>query len=218
MESGDDSRRERLTGSARRSDHMGAMRYSSVVRKMKIAAPLSAILIILVTILWSGYNQPTIVKQRTPDPSQAAVKNELVKPRFENKDAQGQPYVLSADRALQDMHDEKRITLVKPAGELQLKQGHVVTIRSDAGDLHQDEEKLFLKGHVRLTHDSGYDMTMDELHVNMRDGTALSQTPISGAGPKGTLEATGLEADQKQGALTFFGPAKLVLKSKSQSQ
>lgn len=187
--------------------------YSNTVRKLRLILPMVAIAIIAALLTWPTQERNiSILQEEQKESLQNIRKNELSAPRFESVDEKNQPYTLTADKAVQKPDDENIMLLTKPLGDLLLNSGSWVAIKAEDGTYWKDVEKLLLTKNVRLFHDDGYEMTMAELHIDLKTHTATSKTPIKGHGPAGTIEAKGLAGDNTQGILTFTGPAKLVLK------
>lgn len=188
-------------------------KYSNVVRKLRLILPMVAIAIIAALLTWPTQERNvTILQEEQKQSLQNIRKNELSAPRFESVDEKNQPYTLTADKAVQKPDDENIMLLTKPLGDLLMNSGSWIAIKAEDGTFWKDTEKLKLKTNVRLFHDDGYEMTMDELHIDLKARTAQSDTPVSGQGPAGSIEATGLRGDNEAGTLAFTGPAKLILK------
>lgn len=187
--------------------------YSNIVRKLRLILPMVAIAIIAALLTWPTQERNIAILQEEQQESlQNIRKNELSAPRFESVDEKNQPYTLTADLAVQKSDDENVMLLTKPLGDLLLNSGSWIAIKAEDGTYWKDEEKLLLTKNVRLFHDEGYEMTMAELHIDLKTHTAKSETPIKGQGPAGSIEASGLNGDNANGILTFTGPAKLILK------
>ena len=186
--------------------------YSALIRKLRLILPVVALAMIAIVFTWNTRApenlSPPLDNAATP---KMAGKNELLNPRFENTDEQGQNYSLSATRAVQDEHNDKIILLEEPKGDLKLQEGGWVSIQSIDGAFEQADQKLLLRGDVRLFRDGGYELSTSELHINMKSNEAVSETPIKAQGPEGTLEASGLRGNSSTGSLVFNGPVKLVL-------
>lgn len=185
--------------------------YSAFVRAMRLALPLAAIGIIGLVLSW-----PRVEKTLEPIPQEAespktAGRNELVKPHFESADEKSQPYTITADRAVQSASDPSVILLDAPMADITMNDGTWMSAKADNGSYRQDAERLMLQGKVRLFHDKGYELQTEKLLVNMKERRAWSDVPISGHGPAGTLEATGMQANAGTDRLIFTGPVKLVL-------
>lgn len=193
--------------------------YSALIRRMRIILPLIAMVIIAALMAWPSMdNKISVLKEEQAASLQTIRKNELTNPKFESVDEKSQPYTLTAQRALQDENDEQILHLEQPEGELALNSGEKVGLKADKGLYLQAASQLKLNDDVRLLHSQGYEMSMTHLDLDLKAGTAQTDSNIQGQGPAGSLEATGLSADNTSGVLVFNGPARLVLKDSGSLQ
>lgn len=188
--------------------------YSRIIKSVQIVLPIIALGILLVTLNWNRFQEDAItpMQERAEEMVQPDVgKNELLNPRFESVDDKNQPYMVTAQRAVQAKDDEDLVTLEKPSGEIRLNSGNVVSIRSETGTYKQEAQQLFLQDKVQLFYDDAYEMNTQELYVDMQASKAWSDVDVSAKGPEGMLEAKGLKGSTLDDTLIFTGPAKLVL-------
>jgi|GEM_PF-825449 len=193
--------------------------HSRIIRSMRLLLPLIAVGVVGLLMAW-----PRVEDTMAPIPDQAQKsgqatmgKNELLNPSFESEDSHQRPYHVKADRAVQNTQDPEVVMLDKPRGDMMINDNSTVSLEADSGKYRQKQERLLLQGNVKLLDAEGFSMTMDKLLVDVREQTAISDTPVWGSGPDGTLEATGLKAEGKAGTLIFTGPARLVLTPKDES-
>ncbi len=204
-------RLERLRPSARSKPSYNP-RYSKFVRRMRLILPLIALGIVAIIFTWGNMSEESFVSTKDPANAPKSIgKNELLNPRFESIDEKGQPFTITAKRALQGKENDNLVILEEPVGDMMLEGGSWIAIESDQGAFRQDNQRLLMRGNVRLFHDQGYQMSMEQLNIDMKGNTAWSETPVYGQGPEGTLSAQGLNADSNKEILIFTGPATLVL-------
>lgn len=190
--------------------------YTRYVRTMRLLLPLAAAGLVGLLIAWprlEGALEPVPAQTAAP---QSVKKNELTSPRYESQDSKGQPFTITAARAIQSEQDINVVVLEKPAADIFLNGGAWVAAQADQGFYRQQEEKLLLRGNVRLFHDKGYEVKTGKLLVHIKSREAWSDQPVAGHGPAGTLEATGLtfqggEEGANEEKLIFTGPVRLVL-------
>lgn len=186
--------------------------YSSFIRWMKIVLPLTALGIVAALFSWNSVRRDAIVPAQEKDRTARDVgRNELLAPRFESLDDKGQPYTVTAVRAVQDGGEEDMVLLEGPVADMFLNGGNWVAAEALRGAFAQKSQRLLLKGGVTLYHDRGYTMEMPELDVDLQASAAWTSTAVRGHGPAATLEAKGLRAEAETGRLVFNGPARLVL-------
>ncbi len=130
--------------------------------------------------------------------------------KYHGIDQHGQPYTLTANTANQ--LDSDQVALQQPAGDITLKSGAWLELKSDAGVFHQKSQELGLKGDVTLYRNDGTMMTADTASINLKAGSASSAAPVQVSGPFGTLNAVnGFNLKDRGADVVFNGPATLVL-------
>ncbi|MCB9983770.1 MAG: LPS export ABC transporter periplasmic protein LptC [Rhodospirillales bacterium] len=186
-------------------------RHSAFIRRMRIALPLIALAITAIVFSWNFLSPDDIAPAKPQAQSARTIgKNELLNPQFESIDDKGQPYTITATRALQDT-DDALMLLEEPMADILLKNGNWLALSARQGAYRQETQRLLLKDNVTLFHDAGYKVKTQELDADMNTGTAQTDTGISGHGPLGTLDAKGMRADSQKQTLIFTGPARLVI-------
>ena len=186
--------------------------YSRFIRIMRLTLPLLALMIVALLFLWPDM-ESTIepVARETILPDVPTMQNELVKPRYESQDSDGQPFTITADKASQDPTNPELVLLDNPTADIVLNSGAWVAAKADSAIYEQQSEKLMLRGTVRMFHDGGYTMEADEMRINLKAQEAYSDSKIKVYGPEGTIDAIGLEASGANNTLIFKGPAKMII-------
>lgn len=189
--------------------------YSRFVRSMRWLLPLCGIGLIGVVVLWPKMEKKLVVipkAELVQQPQNEIGENELLNPHYETIDSNQKPVSVTAIRALQNQQNPNLIKLDQPNADLEMKDGAKVNIKAQNGTYEQDTQKLFLQNNVTIKHSSGYELSAEELRVDMVTQQAFSDKNVTIDGPAATIEATGLEGSVDNGILTFKGPAKLILK------
>ena len=185
--------------------------YSRAVRLLQMLLPLLALAIVAIVMTW-----PRMGDTVAPIPRENVIpdtmgRNELIDARYESINRDGQPYIVTAARAIQEKSDSDVILLNRPAANFTSRPGTVLNVRSADGTYSQIDQTLLLEGQVILTQTGGYEFRSEKLDINLKSSRAITNLDVSGAGPEGTLTAKGMEADNATGTIIFTGPAKMVL-------
>jgi lipopolysaccharide export system protein LptC len=134
----------------------------------------------------------------------------LMGAKYHGTDMQGQPYTVTADSAVELGADN--VTLAAPMGDITLKSGAWLMIKSANGIYRPQSGKLELSGGVTLYRNDGTILTTPDMVVDMRAGSAETNSPAAVQGPFGTLHAkNGFSLTNRGADVTFKGPATLVL-------
>jgi lipopolysaccharide export system protein LptC len=189
--------------------------YSRLVRMMKIALPICAVLLIGLIFL-SGRERGGIVDlTTTKDAAALAAGLELENPRFAGVTEGGEPYVLTAATALPDGAVPNRIDLNQPIGEITLADERRIKVTSPEGQMFRKDEKLSLTGGVVVESSDGYRMVTDQVDLDMAAKTALAPGRLMAEGPRGSIEADHVRAAQaadgeKPVTLWFDGNVRVI--------
>lgn len=207
-----ETRLERLTRKSFGEQVLVGQGYSRFIRRARIVLPVLAAVIAAVVFSWNTITEHdvSVVKDAAEMPRQSG-KNELLNPRFESTDDKNQPFTITAKRAVQDETDADVLLLDMPTGDLLLNSGNWLAVRAQQGAYGQVAGTLKLTGDVQMYHDSGYQMSMPLIEMDLKNQTAITDQPVQGFGPDLKLQAIGLKANAKSGDLIFTGPARLIL-------
>src|SRR5258707_3383142 len=144
-----------------------ALRYSRFVALMKRLLSLGAFLIIAAVLAF-------FFVQRMPRQLKMSyerlgrIENDLtmVKPRLAGADDKGNPFVITADSAIQDAHNAKRASLKNLEADLSLDKQNWINARAHAGLVDMGTGQLELNGGIDVFTATGY-----ELHSNSPSST-----------------------------------------------
>ncbi len=186
-------------------------RYSRFVGMMKLLLPLLALGLIVAVVIW-----PNELRQATgfhlayvSTSDGGAAELTMLRPRYLGTDARNRPFVVTADRATQDPNDQRLITLVQLQADMAMADGRWFTIMADSGTYHQQRQHLRLNGAINLFSDQGYEFNARAVDIDLKSGRAVSNQPVAGQGPFGTLRADSLEVEDFGQRLIFKGNVRM---------
>ncbi len=173
-----------------RSNLSDAQRYTQFVIIMKRALPLAAAAILAAVI---AYSMQPRQQQGMPVTFQSIGKidNDLamIKPRLTGQDADGNPFVVTADAAIQDPANNRRARLKNIEADLTLKNDRWLTATAVTGLVDSAANKLWLQGPIALYSDDGNELHTRGAFIDLNKGIVYGQTAITGQGPLGTMRA-----------------------------
>jgi lipopolysaccharide export system protein LptC len=186
------------------------------VRITKFMLPLAALVIIGVVFAKMSQDPKSLQIAQLPQQAKTTPGQiDLVKPKYEGLDARNHPYTISADHARRVMtpgrENDQVMALEKPQGDLALEDGSWVSLQAADGLYDNGASTLHLSGGVTLFHDSGYEMHMKDVDVEVRTRHAKTESPVQGQGPAGAIDAQSLEISQGGDLIVFGGPLRLTL-------
>lgn len=198
-------------GSAPRNTINEAQRYSRFVQVMKRALPISAAVIAAIVLAFAL--QPGEASRFAMTLSRIGqLENDLSmsNPRLTGSDDSGQPFVVTAQSAIQDASDTKRAQLKKVEADITLKDGTWINMVSDAGVVDTEKRMLDLSGNISIFSDNGYEAHSPTASVDLKTGIIHGRQQVNVQGPLGTLTADGFEIHRSTKKLFFKGNVKSV--------
>lgn len=123
----------------------------------------------------------------------------MTKPKLTGVDADGNPYVVTADEAVQDPHNAKRAELRHVEADVTLKAGNWLSATATRGMLDASAQKLRLLGAIDVYSDNGYEVHTAVADIDMRTGTIAGNLPVTGQGPLGTFRSDRFRIDRSAG-------------------
>ncbi|MEO8301359.1 MAG: LPS export ABC transporter periplasmic protein LptC [Rhizomicrobium sp.] len=195
-----------------RTTAMEALRYSRFVTLMKRLLSLGAFLTIAAVLAF-------FFVQRMPRQLQMSyerlgrIENDLtmVKPRLAGADAKGNPFVITADSAVQDAHNPKKASLKNLEADLTVDKQNWINARADAGMVDMNTGALELRGGIAVFTATGYELHTDSASANLKQSVIHGHEAVTGQGPQGTLRADEFHADRATNLLTLSGHVQMTL-------
>ncbi len=183
---------------------------SSVIRHLRIVFPVVAICLLFAVFVLSDRKAPLEARPIEEIIPHEMGQNELVNPTFNAQDEEHNPFTITSERAFQEDGNSDQIILENPKADMRFDDGTRISLQGQNGTYQQDAQILHLEGHV-LFSDEDYELTTNSVDINIEHQTATSNTPVTGHGPAGTIQASGLRANGQSSIFIFTGPATLTL-------
>lgn len=204
---------ERLEWTGRARVHTGDPRhYTRFVKVMKRALLLAALALLVAVFVYSlqprEQNRVAMTFEHL-----GKVSNDLamIKPRLSGTDASGNPFVVTADAAIQDGPSMRRARLRNIQADITLKQGRWLSVSASNGVLDIDAKKLTLSGAIVIYSDDGYELHTSGLAADLGKGIVRGDTAVTGQGPLGALHADRFEIDRQGKRVRLMGHVKMTI-------
>jgi lipopolysaccharide export system protein LptC len=189
-----------------------ALRYSRYVALMKRLLSLGAFLIIAAVLAF-------FFVQRMPRQLQMSyerlgrIENDLtmVKPRLAGADAKGNPFVITAESAIQDAHDPKKASLKNLEADLTFDNQNWINAKARTGMVNMNTGQLELGGGIDVYTATGYELHSNSASANLKQNIIHGHETVTGQGPDGTLRADEFHADRTANILTLNGHVHMTL-------
>lgn len=205
--------RERRDWTARaRGTALDAIRYSQFVALMKRVLPLAAAVVLAAVLVYTFIpRQPervTVSFERL-----GTIDNDLamIKPHLSGSDAEGNPFVITADVAIQDPKNVHHVRLKKIEADTSLKDGRWMNATAAAGFFDMDTSLLKLTGGIEMFSDSGYELHTSKANIELKKGLFHGPETVTGHGPLGTLRADRFEIERLKRLIHLIGNVHMTL-------
>lgn len=167
-----------------------AERYSRFVNIMRRGLLLAGLLLIGLVV---GYSLIPRQSQRVAMTfeNMGIVSGDLAmtKPKLHGTDSEGNPFTVTADKAVQDPKNLRQASLINVEADLSLKDGQWLNATAPHGILNADARQLQLNGAIAVFTDQGYEVHTDLAYIDMAKGIATGPHHVTGQGPQGTFVA-----------------------------
>ena len=124
-------------------------------------------------------------------------------PTFQGVDEDNQPYVVTADSALQQ--DEDTIIVNNVQGDMLTEGDTWLSVKANKGTINNTEKHMQLTDDVRLMHQDGYEFRTEFVAIDLNSHVAQGNQPVQGFGPMGEIRADGFSWQNDSRVLRFSG-------------
>ena len=195
-----------------RTTALEALRYSKFVHLMKRVLSLGAFLIIAAVLaFFFVQRQPRQLAMSYERLGRIENDLAMVKPRLTGADEKGNPFVITADIAVQDSKNAKKASLKNLEADLALDKNSWVNARARAGMVDMAVGKLELTGGIDVFTDTGYELHSQSASMDLKQSVVHGRSSVTGQGPDGTLRADRFHADRSTNLLTLSGHVQMTL-------
>jgi lipopolysaccharide export system protein LptC len=119
-------------------------------------------------------------------------------------DREDEPYLVNAERAVQDAAKRNIVHLTTVAGELRKKDGAVMTVSARGATYDTDSKVLDLEGAVQLASEGRFIADMEKARVFLNAKRLITQVPVTVTLSRGVVTANGLEISDGGKRVLFF--------------
>lgn len=194
-----------------RSTGLQALRYSRFVAVMRHALPLMAVAVLGVVLAYALY--PRGDRSSLSYESANQVKGDLTmkKPRLSGTDTNGNPYLITADTAVQQGKNARKVALQTVDADLQYEGSRWANANAGHGFIDFDAKMLTLTQGLSVFTDSGYEMHTTSAVADLNQNTIVGHEPVNGQGPMGTFRADSFSINRQTRHLTLIGNVHMKL-------
>lgn len=187
-------------------------RYTRFVAIMKRTLLLAALALIAAVIAYSLQpREQSRVAMTFEHIGKVANDLAMIKPRLSGTDATGNPFVVTADRAVQDGRNTRRARLYNVQADITLKKNGWLSASASEGVLDADAKMLSLIGSIAVYSDNGYELHTSRIDADLGKGVMHGDNAVTGQGPLGTLHADRFVIDRQSKQVHLIGHVKMTI-------
>ena len=189
-----------------------ALRYSRFVGVMKRALPIAAGALIAIVLIFALLPRQSD-KVSFAYESMGRIDNDLamLKPRLTGSDQSGNPFVITADAAVQQGANARKVMLKKVEADLTLDKDRWMNASAMRGFVDMEKGALTLTGGIAVFSDDGYELHTERANVDLKKGIFRGPGEVTGQGPIGTLRADTFELDRNTKQITLRGHVRMTI-------
>jgi lipopolysaccharide export system protein LptC len=195
-----------------RSTMTDAQRYTRFVTIAKRALLLAALALIAAVLAYSLQPREQGRVAMTFE-RMGKVSNDLamIKPKLTGTDDDGNPFVVTADSAVQDGRSARRARLNNVEADVTLKDSGWMSTTAKSGLVDATAKKLALWDGVSVYSDSGYEIHTNEVHVDLANGIVRGDHTVRGQGPQGVFSADRFRVDRQNKLIFLMGHVHMTI-------
>jgi lipopolysaccharide export system protein LptC len=198
-----------------RSSALDALRYTKFVGVMKRALQVGAFAMITAVLAFFFFQrQPARITMGFEHLGHLENDLAMIKPRLSGQNGDGNPFVITADAAIQDAKNPKRARLTKVEADLSLDRGSWLNANAARGQIDMQVGLLQLDGGLNVFSDQGYELHTASAAVDINKGVVHGREEVTGQGPMGSLRADQFQIDRNHRLLTLNGHVQMTLLGK----
>lgn len=191
-----------------------ARRHSRLVRLLRLAVPLTVVIVLGAFFLWTWFN-PMRLLFKIPDLGGDLVisgtKITMQQPRVTGYTRDARPYEFSAKSAAQDLTRPDVVELSDLHGKFQMHDNSTTEITAENGSYNSKKEMLELGRRTVVASTSGYKVLIDDAVIDIRGVQMVTERPVQVEMRQGKLDAARMEV-REAGALLRFDDVKMTIK------
>lgn len=201
----------------RRGDSERAFRaarsHSRTVRVLRLAVPLSTVVIVAAFVLWTWFNPLRLLLPENIGGNLvvSGTKITMQQPRITGFTRDARPYEFTAKAAAQDLTRPDLVELQDLHGKFKLRDDNTVEMTAQGGMYNSKQEMLQLGKDTVVTSTSGYHAVIDDALIDIRATKLTTEQPVHVEMKEGQLDAQRMDILESGNVIRFDG-VKMTLK------
>lgn len=191
-----------------------ARRHSRLVRILRVALPLTVVLVFVAVTLMTYWNPLRTLTALPADVGNMVVRGSKItmeQPKLSGFTRDSRAYNITADSAAQDLTKPDLIELSNIRAQVEMKDLSTVHMTALEGIYNSKSEMLELNNDIRLNTSGGYTGRLSKATVDIKKGHVLSERPVRLNMLDGTLDANRLQIIESGDLIRFDRGVEMTL-------
>lgn len=198
----------------RRKAFEAAARHSRRVRRLRVALPIAGLLL-FVGVVATGVVSRIEFGLSVGDLKITAEGLAMDAPRLSGSDGKGRTYEVTAESAVQDLGDPRKIRLSGIRATVVQADGRRADFEAASGLYDAGAQSLSLDERIRIRDSDGTAADLEHASIDLETGAVESDAPVSFSSSLGAIEAEGMEVRSKGKSVTFSNGVKMTVDPKA---
>ncbi|MGZ3274319.1 MAG: LPS export ABC transporter periplasmic protein LptC [Caulobacteraceae bacterium] len=181
-------------------------RHSALIAVLRKLLPALCVAIIVALGAWSAMSTLLWRTDNAKVRSNAEIR--MLNPVFQGRTEEGKPFLVTAASAVRDNVDSAKVTLEHPVLNVGAGTPAWTKVTAARGVYHEDTRMLDLAGQVTLDDYRGNHLATEHALADTLKDNVQGETPISGHGPLGSVDASSYSLENGGAVLSFAGRVK----------
>lgn len=187
-------------------------RYSQYVKLMRIALPVTALIITLIVVVYAMVVRPnTQVALTFSGVDQFEGDLSMTNPRFTGLDAESRFFDVTASVARRDDENSDMVALENVTAAITHEGEEFLSVTAEHGSIDASVGALELGPNVQITLNDGHEFTTEGVRARLKDGIIEGMKPITGFGPIGSFSADSFEVSKEDRSFKLVGRVRMRL-------
>jgi lipopolysaccharide export system protein LptC len=192
-----------------------AKRHSRRVRALRWALPSAALVGLAIFMFFIWFDPLRFYRGLPVEFGRISItdnKLTIEAPKLSGFTQDRRPYLVTAEKAAQDLGSPNRIELFGISGSVELSNRGETTLSATTGLYDMKAGTLQLGSGIEIGASGGYKMQLRDANMNVRKGTVVTRRPVTALFPDGSLLAKNFEVSEHGDFVKFGGGVVMTFK------
>lgn len=192
-------------------EYKKAVAHSRLVRRLKLALPLASALVVVAFFAVSWFDglapEGVEIESATIEGGKLVMKN----PVLSGQGSNDRPYMMRAERAIQDLSTPDVIVLETIVADLFVSAGEKAVVNAESGTYDRANETLVFDRPFNIATEGGMTAHMQSANIDLAAGNFATSDPVSIQSAEASIVAQSMEMLDKGRIITFKDTVRMTI-------